>query len=590
MEARLGADFADVRLHTDTAAGHSATELGARAYTAGEHVVIGPGGGDRHTLAHELTHVIQQRSGPVAGTPTDDGFAMSDPGDAYERAAEANARRVMTGGAPEVHHDVGDRHTGHAHQPVQRMPLAQFQQQVGALANDVDFITFVEIRRGREDPAAVVADSASGSQARLEQLVRDVTPESVTQYMNDYQGMAAGTRQQPRNISRPMVVGLEMEMRNAVLQLEEGMANGEELARTPVTTEVGPPVMKLVVEGMEPGDPGMELVYGPLAPDEYKSPALISARNKLKTAIRRAGTMAQLVTVYNKSLQTSEQRYRLVPGPHQQWRKKATPTPRIGTQTNVSTPYSKVGRTNNRPEQDFGAFFESNSQRRVHDAARTQAAALVTKIAAHWNANYQNLGQLAPGINLGPMLTHLLYQEAMYANHQFDRNVIGHDDKHAFHVLLKLSPQDVAMGLITDDEAKLLLAWLADNKAKPIAAAVLDTFKAFNKPYAKVTVESDAIYQYMVDVLVARLLADQQLLGEANDEDRTSAVFGNARQVADVTHFHPRPSNRRPINVSGNKYFMVVEQRSMVHAVNSNAESNPRLSVEQMKNLQKPTT
>ncbi|MFJ2783815.1 MULTISPECIES: DUF4157 domain-containing protein [unclassified Streptomyces] len=25
------------------------------------------GGGDRHTLAHELTHVSQQRQGPVAG-------------------------------------------------------------------------------------------------------------------------------------------------------------------------------------------------------------------------------------------------------------------------------------------------------------------------------------------------------------------------------------------------------------------------------------------------------------------------------------------------------------------------------------------
>ncbi|NEA47560.1 DUF4157 domain-containing protein, partial [Streptomyces sp. SID10815] len=68
MEQRLGADFGDVRLHTDAAARQSAAQVGARAYTSGSHVVIGDGGGDRHTLAHELTHVIQQRSGPVAGT------------------------------------------------------------------------------------------------------------------------------------------------------------------------------------------------------------------------------------------------------------------------------------------------------------------------------------------------------------------------------------------------------------------------------------------------------------------------------------------------------------------------------------------
>ncbi|NMO37227.1 DUF4157 domain-containing protein [Streptomyces sp. GMY01] len=95
MEQRLGADFGDVRLHTDAAARRSAAEVGARAYTSGSHVVIGDGGGDRHTLAHELTHVIQQRSGPVAGTDHGDGLRVSDPSDAYERAAEENARRAL---------------------------------------------------------------------------------------------------------------------------------------------------------------------------------------------------------------------------------------------------------------------------------------------------------------------------------------------------------------------------------------------------------------------------------------------------------------------------------------------------------------
>ncbi|MFF7097900.1 DUF4157 domain-containing protein [Streptomyces rubradiris] len=100
MEARLGADFSDVRIHADAAAKASAAEVGARAYTSGNHVVLGEGGRDKHTLAHELTHVIQQRRGPVAGTDTGDGLRVSDPSDRFEREAEANARRVMSAGVP----------------------------------------------------------------------------------------------------------------------------------------------------------------------------------------------------------------------------------------------------------------------------------------------------------------------------------------------------------------------------------------------------------------------------------------------------------------------------------------------------------
>ncbi|MGW6457814.1 eCIS core domain-containing protein [Streptomyces sp. NPDC055078] len=100
MEQRLGADFSSVRLHDDTTARTSAAELGARAYTSGEHVVIGEGGRDRHTLAHELTHVIQQRQGPVAGTDNGGGLRVSDPSDRFEREAEANARTAMSRPAP----------------------------------------------------------------------------------------------------------------------------------------------------------------------------------------------------------------------------------------------------------------------------------------------------------------------------------------------------------------------------------------------------------------------------------------------------------------------------------------------------------
>ncbi|MEV7603416.1 DUF4157 domain-containing protein [Kitasatospora sp. NPDC089797] len=102
MEARLGADFSSVRVHDGPAAARSAAEVSARAYTSGEHVVLGHGGGDKHTLAHELTHVIQQRSGPVSGTDHGNGLSVSDPGDRFERAAEANATRALSGPVPDA--------------------------------------------------------------------------------------------------------------------------------------------------------------------------------------------------------------------------------------------------------------------------------------------------------------------------------------------------------------------------------------------------------------------------------------------------------------------------------------------------------
>ncbi len=123
MQARFGGvDFSDVRIHDDTAARKSAQEIGARAYTSGSHIVLGEGGGGRHTLAHELTHVVQQRQGPVSGTDNGNGPKVSDPSDQYEVAAEENARRVMSKSAPAVGQtaeravagEAGPAHTGHA--------------------------------------------------------------------------------------------------------------------------------------------------------------------------------------------------------------------------------------------------------------------------------------------------------------------------------------------------------------------------------------------------------------------------------------------------------------------------------------------
>jgi Domain of unknown function (DUF4157) len=106
MESRLGHDFGDVRVHTDGAAHESAKSVSAHAYTAGSNVVFQRDTYDpsstagKTMLAHELTHVVQQRAGAVDGTPAAGGIRVSDPSDRFEREAAANAGWVMSAPAP----------------------------------------------------------------------------------------------------------------------------------------------------------------------------------------------------------------------------------------------------------------------------------------------------------------------------------------------------------------------------------------------------------------------------------------------------------------------------------------------------------
>lgn len=93
MSAALGDSFADVRVHTDPLASTLAQSVQARAFTTGADIFFAsgeyrPGGtAGRELLAHELTHVVQQRGAPVTGE-----MRVSDPGDALEREAERVAR------------------------------------------------------------------------------------------------------------------------------------------------------------------------------------------------------------------------------------------------------------------------------------------------------------------------------------------------------------------------------------------------------------------------------------------------------------------------------------------------------------------
>lgn len=60
MGSRLGADFSNVKFHSDSMSAERSRDLGARAWTRGSDVYFGKGGFDPRIAAHELVHTVQQ--------------------------------------------------------------------------------------------------------------------------------------------------------------------------------------------------------------------------------------------------------------------------------------------------------------------------------------------------------------------------------------------------------------------------------------------------------------------------------------------------------------------------------------------------
>jgi hypothetical protein len=101
MEQRFGHDFSRVRVHADAQASESARAVNALAYTVGRDIVFGAGMPLRGTtagnrlLAHELTHVVQQRGGQS-------GNLTLEPGISAEREADEVAGSVGETWLPRV--------------------------------------------------------------------------------------------------------------------------------------------------------------------------------------------------------------------------------------------------------------------------------------------------------------------------------------------------------------------------------------------------------------------------------------------------------------------------------------------------------
>jgi hypothetical protein len=95
MEHSFSTDFSNVKIHSGSS---KANEIGADAYTQGNEIHFAPGKFDPHgntgqqLLAHELTHVVQQRNGKVKPTTQNNGLAINDDHSLEKEADELGAK------------------------------------------------------------------------------------------------------------------------------------------------------------------------------------------------------------------------------------------------------------------------------------------------------------------------------------------------------------------------------------------------------------------------------------------------------------------------------------------------------------------
>ena len=82
MGGKIGADFSGVKVHTGSDAIQMSREIGARAFTHGSDIYFNQGKYDpgssegKHLLAHELTHVVQQKGADQIQRTMDDGHDL----------------------------------------------------------------------------------------------------------------------------------------------------------------------------------------------------------------------------------------------------------------------------------------------------------------------------------------------------------------------------------------------------------------------------------------------------------------------------------------------------------------------------------
>src|SRR4051794_27113758 len=102
MGGLLDTDFSDVQVHTDSTAAQASAAVGATAFTHGRNIFFSQGSYDpgseagQELLAHELTHVVQQKQGrDTGGVAASGATTVGRADDPLELEADAVARDVV---------------------------------------------------------------------------------------------------------------------------------------------------------------------------------------------------------------------------------------------------------------------------------------------------------------------------------------------------------------------------------------------------------------------------------------------------------------------------------------------------------------
>ena len=190
LEPQCGVPLGDVRIHTDP----SVSDVDAYAYTVGRHIVFGPGlftpntpAGSRRR-AHELAHVVQQRSRPGSDPVASNVPAVVAP---HGSPAEQEAHRAAVGTAPTgVRSGVEDSGVPASGPVLQRQPRGAAES---AHYPDESEQSRIEklLRRDKppttQSPPAVPAASPQGAPAPAPIVVRG-------RHLNDAERHALATR------------------------------------------------------------------------------------------------------------------------------------------------------------------------------------------------------------------------------------------------------------------------------------------------------------------------------------------------------------------------------------------------------------
>jgi uncharacterized protein YlaI len=134
MGAKMGADFSGVNVHTSPQADDLNQRLGARAFTTGQDIFFRQGeyspnsDGGKELLAHELTHVVQQRKGgdlePAAK------LVVNPPDDVYEREADQVAKQVTAPASVQAQEEEEDLQAKRLqNEPIQRQAREEEEEE-----------------------------------------------------------------------------------------------------------------------------------------------------------------------------------------------------------------------------------------------------------------------------------------------------------------------------------------------------------------------------------------------------------------------------------------------------------------------------